>query len=352
MVDVNIGALRKNCYRQSKVPGEFMLQLRVPGAVIPADLLDIIKHVCNTWGDGSFHIGMRQTLNAPGIKAKDVPAVNEYIEPYIKAVECDMCGIEMDTSKGYPFLAPRNIMACIGGIHCILANNNTQNLAHKLEKIIYPNPYHVKISVAGCPNDCGKAHFQDFGFIGVTIPIYDIDRCIGCGGCVRNCEHHATRVLEMNDGTNKVDKDMCCCVGCGECVKACPTGAWRRPATEFWRIMLGARSGKQNPRMGKVFAKWVTTDVVIQIMNNWPKFTNWVLGGKPIYIHGGHLIDKAGYRKFLEMMLEGVTLNPEALIAENIFWHEEEYRNAFLLKNVDHHDIVSDKMRAHTHGME
>lgn len=45
---------------------------------------------------------------------------------------------------------------------------------------------------------------------------------------------------------------------------------------------------------------------------------------KPEYLHGGHLIDRAGYKKFKEIMLEGVELNPECLVAEDIFWSETE----------------------------
>ena len=337
--DCNVKKLRNNCFRQSKVPGEFMLQLRVPGAVIDAKWLNVIQHICTTWGNGSFHIGTRQTLNAPGIKARDIPAVNQFIQPYLEATECDMCGVEMETRDGYPYIAPRNIVACIGGVHCIKANVNTQNLAHKLEKVVYPNPYHIKIAIAGCPNDCAKAHFQDFGFIGCTKPIYDIDRCIGCGACVRKCQHASTRVLSLND-KHKVDKDTCCCVGCGECVAACPTGAWRRPDRDFYKIILGGRTGKQYPRMGKMFANWLTEEPLLAIMRNWPKFSDWVLGGKPVYIHGGHLIDRAGYQKFKEFMLEGVTLNPEAYIAENIYWAETEYRSNIHVKPLAEHETV------------
>ncbi len=106
MNDINIGKLRNNCFRQSKIPGEFMLQLRVPGAVIDAKWLEAIAHVCNTWGNGTFHLGMRQTLNAPGIKAEYIPAVNKYIQPYIEAVECELCGVDMDTNNGYPYIGP------------------------------------------------------------------------------------------------------------------------------------------------------------------------------------------------------------------------------------------------------
>lgn len=28
------------------------------------------------------------------------------------------------------------------------------------------------MAIAGCPNDCAKAHFNDFGIMGVTKPIY------------------------------------------------------------------------------------------------------------------------------------------------------------------------------------
>ena len=100
MSDINIGKLRNNCFRQSKVAGEFMLQLRVPGAVIDAKWLELVSYICNTWGNGSFHLGMRQTLNVPGIKAENIPAVNEYIRPYLDAIERDMCDVKMDTSNG------------------------------------------------------------------------------------------------------------------------------------------------------------------------------------------------------------------------------------------------------------
>ena len=91
----------------------------------------------------------------------------------------------MDTSAGYPTIGARNIMACIGGIHCIKANINTQEIAKKIEKEVFPSHYHIKVAVAGCPNDCAKGHFNDFGIVGLTKPIYDPDLCIGCGSCVK-----------------------------------------------------------------------------------------------------------------------------------------------------------------------
>ena len=323
--DINIGELTSNCYRQSKVDGEFMLQMRVPGAVIDAEYLSYAQHIAEEWGNGDFHIGTRQTLSLPGIKYEDIEEVNEYIKGYIEGVEVELCGVDMDVDEeGFPNLGARNIMGCIGNRHCIKGNIDTTELARKLERRIYPSPYHIKIGVSGCPNDCGKGHFNDFGIIGLVNPEYNYDRCIGCGQCVEACESHATNVLEKVDG--KIEKDECCCVGCGECVVACPTGAWERDPTDYYRVTVGGRAGKQYPRMGKMFLDWVTEDVVLGIIDNWEEFSAEVLNYKPIYLHGGHLIDMAGYYQFKEKILDGVELNPKAEVAEHIYWDETEYR--------------------------
>ncbi len=336
--DINIKALRNNCFRQSKVPGEFMLQLRVPGSLIDAKHLETAQYIAQTWGDGTFHLGMRQTLNIPGIKYENIPEVNKYIKDYIKEVEVDMCDVDMEvTDEGYPTIGARNVMACIGNTHCIKANINTHELARKLEKEIFPSHYHIKMSIAGCPNDCAKGHFNDFGIVGIADMVYHYDRCIGCGACVDACKDHSTGVLKKSEVDGKIEKDECCCVGCAECAIACPTSAWTRNPKKFYRVLVGGRSGKQYPRMGKTFLNWVTEDVVISVIKNWQKFSAWVLDYKPFYIHGSHLIDRAGYQKFKEMMLDGVELNPEAKVAQRIHWTETEYRSQINVKPLCEH---------------
>lgn len=325
--DIDIKKLQKNCWRQSKVPGEFMLQMRVPGSLINAKHLATVQYIAQTWGNGTFHIGMRHTLNVPGVKYPDIKAVNAYIAAYIEQTEIDSCGCDMgEPENGYPTIGARNIMACIGNCHCVLANINTQELAQKIEPLIFPSNYHIKLAVTGCPNDCGKAHFNDFGIMGISKMVYHYERCIGCGKCVEACKAHATRVLALTED-KKVEKDVCCCVGCAECATVCPTGAWTRRPQKFFRILIGGRTGKQSPRMGKIFLNWVTEEVVLAVLGNWQKFSAWVLDNKPLYMHGGHLIDMAGYEKFKELMLDGVELNPEAMIAQRILWTETEYRS-------------------------
>lgn len=324
--DIDIKKVRINCFRQSKVAGEFMLQMRVPGALIEAKYLQIVIDIATKWGNGTFHAGTRQTLNIPGIKYENIDAVNAYIKEYIEHVDIDLCDCDMESNEsGYPTIGARNIMSCIGNAHCIKGNANTYELARKIERLIFPSHYHIKIAVAGCPNDCVKANFNDFGIMGINKMDYDYSRCIGCGACADACDHHATGVLSLNaDG--KIDKDTCCCVGCGECVLACPTSAWTRNPKHLFRVTLGGRTGKQNPRAGKLFLNWVTEDVIIGMFSNWQKFSAWALDYKPEYLHGGHLIDRAGYKTFIEHIFEGVEFNPEAKMADDIYWAENEQR--------------------------
>ena len=324
--DIDIKKVRINCFRQSKVAGEFMLQMRVPGAMIEAKHLKLVQDLCERFGNGTFHLGTRQTFDIPGVKYKNIEEVNKYIKSYIHDVDVEMCGVDMDvTDYGYPTIGARNIMSCIGNAHCIKGNANTYELARKIERLVFPSHYHIKVAVAGCPNDCVKANFNDFGIMGINKQVYDIARCIGCGSCVDACKHHATGVLSLNQN-GKIDKDTCCCVGCGECSLICPTGAWTRGDKKLYRVTLGGRTGKQNPRAGKLFLNWVTEDVILGMFANWQKFSAWALDYKPEYLHGGHLIDRVGYKEFVKHIFEGVEFNPEAKMADDIFWAENEQR--------------------------
>lgn len=325
--DINTDKLRANCFRQSKVPGEFMFQIRVPGAIIDAKWLSLVQEIAQTYGNGTCHLGPRQTVNIPGILYQNIEAVNRMIAPYIEAIECDACGIDMQVGdKGYPTLAARNIMGCIGSDHCPKANVQVSNLARKLEKVIFPSNYHIKICIAACPNDCIKAHMTDFGIMAVTLPQYRADRCISCGACVRDCDARSTGALSFDGATRQIIRNERICIGCGECVESCPTRAFIRSPQVYYCLLVGGRTSRTSPRVGKVFLNYITEDVLCAVLGNWHEFSANTLDYKPLYVHGGHLIDRAGYQKFKTMMLQGVQLNPEARVATRINWNEQEYR--------------------------
>ena len=101
-------------------------------------------------------------------------------------------------------------------------------------------------------------------------------------------------------------------------------------------MILGGRTGRQTPRTGKMFLNWATEEVVLGVLKNWQKFSAWAMDYKPEYLHGGHLIDRAGYKKFKQLILEGGA-EPECLVAEVFFWHETEYRSNFNVKPISQH---------------
>lgn len=41
--------------------------------------------------------------------------------------------------------------------------------------------------------------------------------------------------------------------------------AWTRQNKTFYRVTLGGRSGKQYPRMGKMFLNWISEDALLQM---------------------------------------------------------------------------------------
>ncbi|MEG1483699.1 sulfite reductase subunit C [Clostridium sp.] len=331
--DINIDKLRTNCFRESKVPGEFMFQLRVPGGTISAKHLGLVQNLAETYGNGSFHIGTRQTLNIPGIKYENIENVNKLVKSYIEEVEVQECNVDMKVDEfGYPTLGARNITGCVGAAHCVKANANTVSLAKKLEKIIFPSNYHIKICVAGCPNDCIKAHMCDFGIIGVTIPQYDYDRCVGCGACARVCASHSTSAIQEING--KIVRNEELCIGCGECILACPTRAFTRSTENYYRVLIGGRTSKKTPRIGEVFLDFITEEVLFEVIRNWEDFSKDVLQGSPVYIHGGHLMDMAGYNRFKEMMLKGIKLNKQAKVAERINWTEHASKANINVKHI------------------
>lgn len=57
--DINVGKVRLNCFRQSKEPGVFMLQMRVPGGTVDAKYLSYVEHISPRPGGTATSISAR-----------------------------------------------------------------------------------------------------------------------------------------------------------------------------------------------------------------------------------------------------------------------------------------------------
>ena len=311
----NTKKIKKNAYRITKDRGITALRIRVPGGHLETKYFDLIKEIAEEYGNGEIHITTRQGFEVPGISFDKIDEINEKIEPILAGME-EKIGVEIeDTKEGYPAAGTRNVSGCVGNNVCRYANYDTVPLAQKIEKAIYPNDYHVKIAVSGCPNDCIKAHMQDFGILGLVEPQYDSHRCIGCEACVDNCKKRVTGALSFENFRVKRDEDHC--IGCGECIINCPTGAWSR-GEQYYRLLIMGRTGKKNPRLAKTFLNWVKEEPIIKIIENTYDYIDKYIDRSLPKEHVGYIVDRTGYQVFKEEVLDGVELNPKAQIAKHI----------------------------------
>ena len=317
-LDLNRKKVTKNAFRITKRRNYTALRVRVPGGHLNAQLLSAIAGLADKYGDGTLHITTRQGFEIPNVSFERMEEVNKDLQLLLKEFQVKN-GVRIENlSAGYPAAGMRNISACIGNRVCPFANTDTTALAQRLEGLLYPNDLHVKVAITGCPNDCIKAHMQDFGIIGICEPEYNYDDCIGCEACVKACERKVTGALRMQNG--KVYRDERRCIGCGECVLACPTAAWTRRPGRLYRVLIMGRTGKRNPRLAMPFLDRVSEDVVCQlIVNTLPYAEKHRLKCIPKE-HIGYIVDRTGLAQFKEEVLAGIKFNPEARIAKTMQW--------------------------------
>lgn len=320
-MSINRKVIAKNAYRITKVRNKTALRIRVPGGHLETKYFPLIQSIAEDYGNGTVHITTRQGFEVPDIDFEAIPEINQKIRPLIESL-----GLNMTIGNdGYPAAGTRNISACIGNRVCPYANNDTSRVAANLEKAVFPHDFHFKIAVTGCPNDCIKAHMQDFGIICITEPKYDASKCISCEACAKNCKKKVTGALTMKDFT--IERDTNLCIGCGECILKCPTGAWSRSETKFFNMVIMGRTGKKNPRIAMPFIKWGTEEVITQIIQNTYKFVDRYIDRTLPKEHIGYIVDRVGYQVFCSEVLDGVILNREAKVAQNIQWGGYWYNN-------------------------
>ncbi|MBW9150982.1 sulfite reductase subunit C [Clostridium estertheticum] len=315
-MDINTKLLKKNAFRITKTRGKTAIRIRVPGGQIEAKHLEVLQKVAEIYGDGTLHITTRQGFEIPNIDMDKIPEVNKMVQSVIEGLEIN----QISPNTGYSAAGTRNVSACVGANVCPFANYNTTNFAKRIEKEIFPNDYHVKVALTGCPNDCIKARMQDFGIIGMTEPQYEFYRCISCKSCVNNCKKRVVGALKMENF--KVVRDHDKCIGCGECIGKCPTSAWSRSIEKYYKLVILGRTGKRKPRLAQDFITWVDEESIIKIIKNTYSYIEKYMdvdapGGKE---HIGYIVDRTGYPVFKEWVLKDVTLGEKAKVEEFINW--------------------------------
>lgn len=320
-LDVNVGKMKKNAFRYSKVRGETASRVRIPGGVIDSKSLGRVVEIAEKYGKGVIDITNRQGIEIPGIKFEDMDAVNKEIQLVIDSLHIN----QEVPDTGYASSGTRNVEACPGARLCPFGCYDTTAFAQKMENTIFPNDRHVKIAFTGCSNDCAKVRLADFGIIGMTEPQYDPDRCISCGQCVDYCQRRSVGALSMVN--NKIVRDTAKCVGCGVCVHYCPTRAWTRSKERYFRLVLLGRTGKKNPRLAEDFIKWCDEESILKMVKNAYAYIEEYIDPNAVEHkeHIGYIVDRTGFEKFKEYIMDGVELGSKAEVADTLYWGGKHY---------------------------
>ena len=320
-LDINVGKLKKNAFRYSKVRGETASRIRIPGGVIDAASLGKVVEIAEKYGNGVIDITNRQGIEIPGIRLEDMDAVNKEIQSIIEALEIN----QKEVGMGYPSSGTRNIQACPGARLCPFGCYDTTAFAQKMEKLVFPNDRHVKIAFTGCSNDCAKVRMADFGIIGMTEPQYDPNRCVGCEQCINFCRRRSVGALSLVNG--KVVRDTAKCVGCGVCVAYCPTRAWTRSRERYFRLVLLGRTGKRNPRLAEDFIKWCDEESILKIVKNSYAYIEEYIDPNAVEHkeHIGYIVDRTGFDEFFKYIMEGVELPEKAEVSRRLYWGGNHY---------------------------
>lgn len=320
-LDINTRELRGNAFRVTKKRNITASRIRVPGGQLNVKFLPMLQEIAETYGNGTLHITSRQGFELPGIKFKDMPKVNELLQPIIEGLDIN----QDEPGKGYAAAGTRNIIACIGNNVCPYACYETTGLAKRIEQAVFPHDLHFKIGITGCHNDCAKVRLQDFGVIGMTEPQFDPERCISCQACVDACAKKSVKALKMVNYRPQRDEEKC--IGCGVCVVECPNHAWSRSKEKYYRLTLLGRTGKKNPRLGENFIKWIDEDSIIKIiLNTYDYVEEYIDPEAPIRKeHVGYIVDRTGFEEFEKWIFKDVELPEIAEVTSPMYWNGIKY---------------------------
>lgn len=243
-----------------------------------------IAQLAKKYGRGYLGETTRLQIEIPWIKDEDL---EDFIE------EAESLGLR----HGGTGPKVRSLVVCKGSI-CIHGNINTQKIGKEIEDKYFgmKTPHKCKIGIGGCINNCAKANMSDIGIVGITVPKFIIDNCVGCGLCVSSCKLEALKVVDK-----KVVHDKDSCLNCGECVRMCKLNAAITKESGA-QIYVGGTLGR-NINIGHPLDRIFKEDEIITVIDSIMEYYMEVgKEGERIY----HVINRIGENKFMNEILKRV----------------------------------------------
>ncbi|MFP4474285.1 MAG: 4Fe-4S binding protein [Desulfatibacillaceae bacterium] len=96
----------------------------------------------------------------------------------------------------------------------------------------------IRFSISGCPNGCSRPQIADFGIVGTVTPVFDTEKCTGCGECAEACPDNAIAMVH-----DVAVRDPETCQGCLCCSRACPAECISTVEPRA-RLLVGGKLGR------------------------------------------------------------------------------------------------------------
>jgi anaerobic sulfite reductase subunit C len=235
---------------EQRQEGLFMLRLRAVAGDFSANQLRRMAEVAEKFGRGQIHLTTRQTAEIHFVQ-------KIYVDTAIEQLEG--AGIAMAATGS----TIRSTTTCPGNGTCKRGVIETKEIARLLDERFFGRelPSKLRMAIAGCPNNCGKATESDIGVMGGVEPKWQKSECFNCGACVYACPAGAISVV---DDTYVVDREKC--TNCGTCVLSCPNAAWTVSRRGF-KLWIGGTMGKQARPASKVPGMASSKDEVVALVD-------------------------------------------------------------------------------------
>ncbi|MFQ5815225.1 MAG: dissimilatory-type sulfite reductase subunit beta [Candidatus Hydrothermarchaeaceae archaeon] len=235
-------------YKHVSDTGEECITVRVgmpSNARVSVATMQEICDVADRYADGYFRVTTRNHIEFVGVPEDKVDGLTEELG-----------------GMGLPVGGTRrrfhHATCCTGWLHCQIAAIDSPSIAKAISDELYQDfieerfPSKLKISIAGCMNQCGEASTADIGVVGIyrEAPVVEEEKVKGCEvpTVVAVCPVGAIRAT----GRQSISINEERCMGCGYCPMACEA-ITMRSETAGAAIVAGGKAG--NTGAGPAWAK-------------------------------------------------------------------------------------------------
>lgn len=271
----------------------FIERVISPNGVFTAGQLQAIAGCAEKYGNGKAAMTTRLTVEIQGLPYENVEACFEEIQA---------AGLYIGGTSSLV----RPVVSCKGTV-CVHGLMDTQGFCERIFNEYYLKwhtvrlPHKFKIGIGGCPNNCVKPGFNDFGIMGQSVPDYDPELCNACSKClvVGTCPVKALRL----DGDGHLVMDDEKCTNCGKCVGACLFDSIEEKARGY-RVTIGGIWGKTQREGTPVPGIYSEEEVMKLIETALLLYREQGITGERF----GRTIDRIGAGNFISQLLSGDVL--------------------------------------------